>query len=38
MNKLFEESFEKSKYLLKTLRNNDSKYEYKILNGEKKFS
>ena len=31
--KMFEETYEKSKYLLKTLRNNDSKYEYKILNG-----
>lgn len=31
--KIFEETFEKSKYLLKTLKNNDSKYEYKILNG-----
>lgn len=33
--KRWKEEFEKSKYLLKTLRNNDSKYEYKILNGPK---
>ena len=31
--KIFEETYEKSKHLLKTLKNNDSKYEYKILNG-----
>ena len=33
--KIFEETYEKSKHLLKILRNNDSKYEYKILNGPK---
>jgi hypothetical protein len=33
--KRWKEEFEKSKYLLKTLKNNDSKYEYKILNGPK---
>lgn len=31
--KTFRESFEKSKYLLKKLKDNNSKYEYKILNG-----
>ena len=34
--KRWKEQFEwKSKYLLKILRNNDSKYEYKIINGPK---
>jgi len=33
--KRWKEEFEKSKHLLKILRNNDSKYEYKILNGPK---